>query len=50
MKTEEILHLSDLNLAEYTREMTRWNGAGEIFKKDDLLRYPWYMEKREERP
>lgn len=37
MMTEEILRLSDLNLAEYTREMTRWNAAGEIFEKDDLL-------------
>jgi GNAT superfamily N-acetyltransferase len=37
MKHDDILHLSDLNLAEFIREMTRWNRAGEIIEQDDLL-------------
>jgi GNAT superfamily N-acetyltransferase len=37
MKTEDIVRLSDLNLAEYVRESARWNAAGEIFEQDDLL-------------
>jgi len=37
MNTKDILRLSDLNLAEYVREMTRWNTPGEIFEQNDLL-------------
>jgi len=37
MNTEDILHLADLNLAEFVREMARWNKAGEIVEQDDLL-------------
>lgn len=37
MNTEDILHLADLNLAEFVREMARWNAAGEILEQDDLL-------------
>jgi GNAT superfamily N-acetyltransferase len=37
MKHDDILHLGDLNLAEFIREMTRWNSAGEIIEQDDLL-------------
>ena len=28
MNTENILHLADLNLAEFVREMAHWNKAG----------------------
>lgn len=37
METFDKILLSDLNLAEYTREMTRWNLSGEIYEQDDLL-------------
>ena len=37
MKTDDKIFLSDLNLAEYTREMTRWNLSGEIGEQNDLL-------------
>jgi ribosomal protein S18 acetylase RimI-like enzyme len=37
MPAEDVLRLSDLNLAAYIREMTRWNASGEIFEQDDLL-------------
>ncbi len=37
MTNEDKIYLSDLNLAEYTREMTRWNTEGEIVEKHDLL-------------
>jgi len=37
MKDEEILRLGDLNLAEYIREMARWNAAGEIVEANDLV-------------
>lgn len=37
MKTEDRLHLSDLNLAEFVRETARWNATGEIFEQNDLL-------------
>ena len=37
MKTNEILHLADLNLAESMRETARWNAASEIVERDDLL-------------
>jgi hypothetical protein len=35
MTAEDVLRLSDLNLAAYIREMTRWNAPGEIFEQDD---------------
>ncbi len=34
---EDILYLSDLNLAEFVREMARWNVKSEIIEQDDLL-------------
>jgi len=37
MNDREKILLSDLNLAEYEREMTRWNSSGEICEQDDLL-------------
>lgn len=37
MNTEEILNFADLNLAEFVREMARWNPAGEILEQDDLV-------------
>lgn len=37
MNKEDKIYLSDLNLAEYTREMTRWNAEGEIIEQQDLL-------------
>lgn len=37
MKTEEIINLSDLNLAEFTREQARWDARSEIIEADDLL-------------
>ncbi len=37
MNHDDKIYLSDLNLAEYTREMTRWNAAGRIVEHDDLL-------------
>jgi len=37
MNAKDILRLSDLNLAAYVREMTRWNAPGEIFEQNDLL-------------
>ncbi|MEE9913651.1 MAG: GNAT family N-acetyltransferase [Deltaproteobacteria bacterium] len=37
MNTEDKINLSDLNLAEYTREVTRWNLSGEILEQNDLL-------------
>jgi ribosomal protein S18 acetylase RimI-like enzyme len=37
MNTDDRVHLSDLNLSEYVREMTRWNAAGEIYEQNDLL-------------
>jgi GNAT superfamily N-acetyltransferase len=37
MNTDNILHLSDLNLAEFIREMARWNAAGEIWEQNDLV-------------
>lgn len=37
MNTDDRIHLSDLNLAEYARETTRWNTAGEIYEQNDLL-------------
>lgn len=37
MKTSELLHLADLNLAESVRETARWNAASEIIERDDIL-------------
>jgi hypothetical protein len=37
MDENEILHLSDLNLAEFVREMARWDPSSEIIEQDDLL-------------
>jgi len=37
MTHDTILHLSDLNLAEFIREMARWDTASEIIEHDDLL-------------
>ena len=37
MTPQEILELSDLNLAESTREMARWHAASEIREARDLL-------------
>ena len=37
MNNNDKIYLSDLNLAEYTREMTRWNVLGKIVEQDDLL-------------
>ncbi len=37
MNHNDKIYLSDLNLAQYTREMTRWNAAGKIVEQDDLL-------------
>jgi ribosomal protein S18 acetylase RimI-like enzyme len=37
MNTEDVQHLSDLNLAEFIREMARWNAESEIFEQDDLV-------------
>jgi len=37
MNRENILHLADLNLADFVREMARWNAAGEILEHNDLL-------------
>jgi GNAT superfamily N-acetyltransferase len=37
MNTDDILKLSDWNLAEFFREMTRWNAPGEILEQNDLL-------------
>jgi len=37
MNKEDILQLADLNLAEFVREMARWNTTGEIFEQNDLL-------------
>ncbi len=37
MNTEDVLHLSDLNLAEFIREMARWNAESEIFEQNDLV-------------
>lgn len=37
MEHDDILHLSDLNLAEFIREMARWDSASEIIEHDDLL-------------
>lgn len=37
MTKEDILYLADLNLAEFVREMARWNAAGEILEQDDLV-------------
>lgn len=37
MDREKLLQLADLNLAEFIREMARWNTTGEILEKGDLL-------------
>jgi ribosomal protein S18 acetylase RimI-like enzyme len=37
MNLDDILYLSDLNLAEFIREMARWNAKSEIIEHDDLL-------------
>jgi hypothetical protein len=37
MEKEEIVYLSDLNLAEFTREMARWNSSSEIIEQDDII-------------
>jgi hypothetical protein len=37
MNNEDVLHLSDLNLAAFIREMARWNSESEIFEKKDLV-------------
>jgi GNAT superfamily N-acetyltransferase len=37
MNTEVILNLSDLNLAEFIREMARWNAESEILEQKDLV-------------
>lgn len=37
MNTDEQIVLSNLNLAEYHREVTRWNTAGETHEHNDLL-------------
>jgi hypothetical protein len=37
MNKEDILHLADLNLAEFIREMARWNAESEIFEQNDLI-------------
>lgn len=37
MNRDDRIILSDLNLAEYTREVTRWNASGEIREEDELL-------------
>lgn len=37
MNTETMLHLSDLNLTEFIREMARWNAESEIFEQKDLV-------------
>jgi len=37
MTADDVLRFSDLNLAAYIREMTRWNAPGEIFEQNDLL-------------
>ncbi len=37
MQDHEKILLSDLNLAEYTRDTTRWNPSGEVVEQNDLL-------------
>ena len=37
MNIDDVLYLSDLNLAEFVREMARWNAESEIIEHDDLL-------------
>jgi Acetyltransferase (GNAT) domain len=37
MKNNDLIELADLNYAEFTREMARWNIKSEIIEKDDLL-------------
>jgi GNAT superfamily N-acetyltransferase len=37
MNQDDILYLSDLNLADFTRERARWNASNEIIEHDDLL-------------
>lgn len=37
MTKEDVLNLADLNLAEFVREMARWNASGEILEQNDLL-------------
>jgi ribosomal protein S18 acetylase RimI-like enzyme len=37
MNSEDILHVSDLNLTEFIREMARWNVESEIFEQNDLV-------------
>lgn len=37
MNHNDKIYLSDLNLAQYTRELMRWNAAGKIIEQDDLL-------------
>jgi ribosomal protein S18 acetylase RimI-like enzyme len=37
MNNDDILYLSDLNLAEFVREMARWNAESEIIEHNDLL-------------
>lgn len=37
MNQDDIRHLSDLNLADFTRERARWNVSNEIIEHDDLL-------------
>jgi len=37
MNIDDLLYLSDLNLAESVREMTRWHADGRIIEQDDLL-------------
>jgi len=35
--TDDMMYLSDCNLAEFIREMARWNSESEIMEADDLL-------------
>jgi ribosomal protein S18 acetylase RimI-like enzyme len=37
MNNDQVLDLSDCNLSEFIREMTRWNPKSEIIEHDDLL-------------
>jgi ribosomal protein S18 acetylase RimI-like enzyme len=37
MNIDDLLYLSDLNLAESVREMTRWHADGRIIEQNDLL-------------
>ncbi|OHD64058.1 MAG: hypothetical protein A2176_08575 [Spirochaetes bacterium RBG_13_51_14] len=37
MKNNDLLYLSDLNLAESVREITRWHSGGHVIEHDDLL-------------